>query len=223
MDMTHVPHIQDQDDLIGLVLLCVILELSNALHPGSYDDEELMTQLERVLLVEARRHARLIITWLKTFWVVSKESLSSSESVDVFEVLLWQVAMTLSSSIEENKHLKPFLKGCTPDTVACNLYDSLVHRRTSPSWTRRGVIPANSYDWEGGALIIVQKHGATILSEDDSELSLGTNEGDDCAFRGRQPPSFHNKITMDIWLQRKVKRRNRSHGDERSEDSGSGE
>ncbi|KAK2459345.1 hypothetical protein APHAL10511_008638 [Amanita phalloides] len=215
VDKAHVPDVMQQHDLIGLVLFCVVLELSSVLHPGSYDLVDTIGLRERILLVDARKHSRLIISWLRAFWVVTQES--ASTDVDVFEVLLWQVAMALSSSIEDSKEsLKAFLPECTPDAVACTMHDALLQRHKTPNWLNRGRIQAHSYDWEGGALVIKPRFGATMPSEGTEN---GMTEGDIYAFDGKQPPSFDEAITMATWLQRASGKRERTLSSQDDDDS----
>ncbi len=52
MHRAHLPNVLEQEGLVGLTLLCVIMELSNVLHPGTYGDvsEDLeMNDMERLM------------------------------------------------------------------------------------------------------------------------------------------------------------------------------
>lgn len=194
VDKSHLPNVQDQDGLVGLVLFCVILELSNVLHPGTYDDDHPMSDKERIILIEARKYARSIVRWLRTYFIFSEGEV---ENIDVFDVLLWQVAMTLASAIEETQeNLGSYHTGCTPDKVACALYDTLVSQDLS-IWESRGQLVATSYDWEGGKIVIQPRDGATMPPDEEN----GLTECDICHIDKISTPSFNEDITMSRWLQ----------------------
>ncbi|KAK2464089.1 hypothetical protein APHAL10511_003891 [Amanita phalloides] len=149
------------------------------------------------------------MTWLKESWHVTlapTSTVATPITVDVFEVLLWQVAMTLASSIEDNKdHLRSFIPQCTPNQVACMLYDTMLQRDTTDSWKNRGSIIAFSYDWEGGTLLIQPKYEATMAPSHSTET--GSTIGDIYILDAKQPPSFDRDINMSIWLQSGIRRR----------------
>ena len=78
---------------------------------------------ERIVLIEARKYAHHITRWIRTCYQVFDDV----EEIDIFEMLLWQVAMSLSNTIVKNDKLGSVLSGCTPDNVAGALYDSLLN------------------------------------------------------------------------------------------------
>lgn len=199
MDKSHLPNVQVPEGLVGLTLFCVILELSNVLHSGTYDDESPMTERERIILIEARKYAREIMRWLKAFFNVSEDGVQSD--IDIFEILLWHVAMTLAAAVEENKkRLGSFLQTCTPDRVAGALYDSLVNGRygqNSAAWRSRAQLGGDSYDRDGGLLSIVPKDVDAFAPENE----LGLTESDICYYEKQTKPSAEIGVTMSFWLQ----------------------
>lgn len=200
-DKSHVPNVEEQDGLVGLLLFCIILELSNALHPGTYESSkgDQMTELERYILVDARKHARLLISWVKASLVIQESD--SLQDIDLSEILLWRVTMTLSSAIEDNREeITPFLPGCTPDAVACAIYDTLLGRKGSDYWEGRKEFIDDSYDWEG-ILVITQRDKAFPLEDGIT----GMTEADRCHKEKQPPPSANEGITMPFWLQRQDK------------------
>ena len=77
--------------------------------------------------------------------------------------------MTLASAIEETQeNLGSYHTGCTPDKVACALYDSLVNQDLS-IWENRGQLVATSFDWEGGNIVIQPRYGATMPPDEENE------------------------------------------------------
>ena len=198
MDKSHLPNIQDPEGLVGLTLLCVILELSIVLHPGTYDDESPMTERERIILIEARKHAREIMRWMKISFNISEDNIQVE--MNFFENFLWQVAMTLAAAVEENqKRLSSFLETCTPDKVAGALYDSLVNGRygqNTAAWMGRAEYVRTTYDWDGGKLSILPKDDNFFPPEEE----LGLTESDICYFDNQPTPSVDIGVTMAFWM-----------------------
>lgn len=203
VDKSHVPNVKEHDGIVGLTLFCVILELSNVLHSGTYDTEKPMTEMERVILVEARKHAREIIRWLRAFYKVQGDNINDQDAgIDIFEILLWQVSMTLAAAMEDNeKSLCSFLPACTPDRVAGVLYDTFVngqYGQDSEPWKIRGQLVGTSYDWENGKLTVHEENIDTFPPHQDA----GLTEYDICHIEAIPTPSADQKITMSYWLQK---------------------
>lgn len=165
------------------------------LHPGTYDENHPMSEKERFILIEARKYARYITVWLKAFF---KFSGGDIQDIDIFDTLLWQVAMTLASAIQENQdYLGSYYPACTPDKVAGALYDTLIHRGFEEWDTRKDSVAAN-YDWEGGEIDIQPRDGATMPLD---EGETGLTEYDICHIEKIPTPSFNRDVTMSFLLQ----------------------
>lgn len=190
-DKSHVPDVEDQDGLIGLLLFCSILEISYVLHPGTYETQDKITEHEKMILKDARKHARLLISWIKSSYVIHDSS--SLTDVDLCDTLLWRISMTLSSAMADQDDVSPILPECTPDAVACALYDTLLDRKGTKYWKGRKDYICKSYDWEG----------ILIISRRDEDLPLDTSiTGATGGDRSVLPPSLNANITMSSWLQR---------------------
>ena len=191
---SHIPNVTEHDDLVGLTLFCVVLELSNVLHSGTYDEENPITDKERIILIEARKYARLITQWIRASYEVT----DGEDEVDIFQMLLWQVAMTLAKTVYKNDKLGSVLSGCTPDNVAAALYDTLFKGPYSAqAWKKRGEHASSSYDWEGPTLSI-QARSSHLFFPDEED---GKTESDLCYIDKLEPPSFIKGIAMEKWLQ----------------------
>ena len=194
VDKSHVPDIQDQDGLIGLLMFCSIIEISYVLHPGTYEEVDKMTEHEKIILMDARKHARLLVSWIKSHFVIIDSS--SLTDVDICDILLWKISMTLSSAMEDHEDFSPILPQCTPDAVACAFYDTLLGWKGRKYWRERKAYISNAYDWEG-VMIISQRDEILPLEE----TITGFTEGD----RHNSPPSLNDQVTMSYWLQRQDK------------------
>ena len=63
--------------------------------------------------------------------------------VDICDILLWKVSMTLSRAMEDHEHFSPILPQCTPDAVA------LLGWMGRKYWKERKAYISNAY--EGGS------------------------------------------------------------------------
>ena len=205
------PNVLEQEGLVGLTLLCVIIELSNVLYPGTYTDEEdlKINELERLMLIDARKHSRLLMSWFAAFYEVS---IGIREDIDIFEELLWQVAMTLAKAVQENTGgIESFNPECTPDKVAGALYDNLYTSPFIANYYERSKWIHHSFDWEEGTLQISPREEVEFPDEDEN----GVLDYDIDCIQSRIPQSLYLKIGMCKWLDEAgVKRRMEEAEDE---------
>lgn len=190
------PNILEQEGLVGMTLLCVIMELSNVLHPGTYEDEEdlKMNELERLMLIDARKHSRLIMSWFKASYQVSD---GIRGDIDVFEELLWKVAMTLAKAVQENEaEVHSFISECTPDRVAGALYDSLYTSPFIAQFHTRSTWIHQSFDWEEGKLEISPRDEVDLPDQDED----GLLEHDKDLLREKSVQSCLLRIGMSKWM-----------------------
>ncbi|KAF8324811.1 hypothetical protein F5887DRAFT_926536 [Amanita rubescens] len=213
VDRAHLPNVLEQEGLVGLTLLCVIMELSNVLHPGTYGEESQdlkMHDLERLMLIDARKHSRLIMSWFTASYQVSN---GTREDINVFEELLWQVAMTLAKAVQENNgEIHSFLPECTADTVAGALYDNLYSSPFVVNYFERRKWIRQSFDWEEGKLNISPRDKVNLPDEDED----GILEHDKDCLLGRNEQSWWLKIGMSQWMMEEscTKRRMESEADD---------
>jgi hypothetical protein len=217
VDRAHLPNVLEQEGLVGLTLLCVIMELSNVLHPGTYADEEdlKMDELERLMLIDARKHSRLIMSWFKASYQVSD---GVSKDIPIFEELLWQVAMTLAKAVQKNEaDIYSFLSECTPDRVAGALYDNLYCSPFVAKYHERSKWIRQSFDWEGGTLHISPRDVVNLPDEEEN----GLLEHDKDLLQQRSEQSFMLRIGMPQWMEEAgFKRRIRENDDQEDEAAG---
>ena len=203
MDTLHVPNVTEKEGLIGLLMFCAIMELSNVLHPGSYEPGKPMKQLERANLIEGRKYTRMIISWFRASFVVT----TSIPQNDIFEEILWRMTMTLAYSMNKNKFcLKPIIEECTPDAVACLMYDSLKDSQFSGPWERRSEFITDRFDWDWPHLDIKAKNGIIVLPA-GKEDGLTAYDTGMLEKNGMELPSLGDRVDMDMWLQKSGKKR----------------
>jgi hypothetical protein len=195
-DKSHVPSVMEQDGMIGLLLFCIIMEISHVLHPGTYDADNEMTKREQIMLIDARKHARYLVSWVKSSYKFQERSLQGID--DIYETMLWRVSMSLCSAMEESG-ISPMLMDCTPDAVAGACYDTLLSYKDSKYWDQRKTYISDSYDWDDLLL---------ITSRDDilplEEVVTGFTECDVHKMDELPLPSINDDVTMSFWLQREV-------------------
>ena len=153
-----------------------------------------MKKLERVTLVEARRYTRSIISWLRASFTVT----TSLPHDDLFEVILWNTTMTLADSMEKNQHFfKPIIPECTPNAVACLMYDSLIHGNFCSLWEKRSDYITETFDWDLGPIYIKAKEGASLPTSEEYGMTQH-----DIDYEGALP-SLNDRMDMRKWLQPK--------------------
>ena len=156
-----------------------------------------MKQLERVTLVEARRYTRSIISWLRASFTVT----TSLQHDDLFEVILWRTTMTLADSMETNQDFfKPIIPECTPDAVACVMYDSLIHGKFCSLWEQRSAYIAETFDWDLGPIDIKAKERASLPTSEEYGMTQH-----DVDYEGALP-SLNDGMDMRKWLQKESKK-----------------
>ena len=184
-------------------MFCAIMELSNVLHPGSYEPKNTMKELERLILIEARKHTRMIISWFRESYTVV--TLTGQLHEDIFEVILWKMVMTLASSMDQNKHcFKPIIEECTPDAVSCIMYDTLIDGQFSGPWERRHDFITDTFDLEWAPMTIEKNTAVKFTAVEED----GMTKHDAFVMENNHMglPSTNNRVDMKMWLDNSKKR-----------------